>query len=150
MGIHFFFFKIARKILVIKLSGFAETFTFSTPAPVVSVLADMAHYAMSSSIWHNVRTCMTWRHIVQKRSVTLKIVYNKKKIQIFIMNMPFISSHEVRESIFHSWLCHSWNVHFLLHWWNKWHIHSKNLNILYIFFAIYLERITAIYALSRF
>ena len=50
MGIHFFFFKIARKILVIKLSGFAETFTFSTPAPVVSVLADMAHYAMSSSI----------------------------------------------------------------------------------------------------
>ena len=28
-----------------------------------------------------------------KKSVTLKIVYNKKKIQIFGMNMPLISSH---------------------------------------------------------
>ena len=34
------------------------------------------------------------RHTVQK-SVTLKIVYNKKKIQIFVTNMPFISSHEI-------------------------------------------------------
>ena len=39
--------KIARKILVIKLSGFAEVFIFSTPAPVVSVLAYIAHYATS-------------------------------------------------------------------------------------------------------
>ena len=29
-----------------------------------------------------------------KKSVTLKMVYNKKKIQIFGMNMPFISSRE--------------------------------------------------------
>ena len=35
---------------MIKLSNFAEIFTFSTPAPVVSVLTDMAHYATPSSI----------------------------------------------------------------------------------------------------
>ena len=35
---------------MIKLSGFAEIFTFSTPAPMVSVLADIAHYATSSLI----------------------------------------------------------------------------------------------------
>ena len=29
-----------------------------------------------------------------KKSVMLKMVYNKKKIQIFGMNMPFISSRE--------------------------------------------------------
>ena len=37
-----------------------------------------------------------------KKSVTLKIVYNKKKIQIFGMTMPFISSREARKCIFHS------------------------------------------------
>ena len=35
---------------MIKLSGFAEVFTFSTPAPIVSDFADIAHYAMSSLI----------------------------------------------------------------------------------------------------
>ena len=45
--------KIARKILVIKLSGFAEIFTFPTPAPVVSVLTDMAHYHMTSRLGVN-------------------------------------------------------------------------------------------------
>ena len=34
----------------INLSGFAETFTFPTTAPVVSVLADMAYYTTSSLI----------------------------------------------------------------------------------------------------
>ena len=42
-----------------------------------------------------------------QKSVTLQIVYNKKKIQIFGMNMPFISSYEARKCIFHSWLRHS-------------------------------------------
>ena len=37
-----------------------------------------------------------WRHLVQK-IVTLKIVYNKKKIQIFVMNIPFISSREASQ-----------------------------------------------------
>ena len=37
-----------KNILVIKLSGFAEIFTFSTPALMVSVLAVIVHYATSS------------------------------------------------------------------------------------------------------
>ena len=53
-----------------------------------------------------------WRNLVQKKSVTFKIVYNKMKIQIFGMNMPFNSSPKVRKCIFHSWLRHSWNMHF--------------------------------------
>ena len=39
-------------------------------------------------------------------------VYNKKKIQMFVVNMTFISSHEVKKCIFHSCLRHSWNIHF--------------------------------------
>ena len=50
-----------------------------------------------------------------KKSVTLKLVYNKKKIQIFGMNMAFISSSEAKNAYFMSG-----------------EIHSKNLNILYI------------------
>ena len=43
------FSKFDRKEnLVIKLSEFAEIFTFSTSAPMVSVLAVIAHYATSS------------------------------------------------------------------------------------------------------
>ena len=34
-------------------------FTFSTPAPMVSVLSNIAHCATSSLIQRNVRTCMT-------------------------------------------------------------------------------------------
>ena len=34
----------------LKMSGFAEIFTFSSPAPVVSVLVDIAYYAASSLI----------------------------------------------------------------------------------------------------
>ena len=86
--------------MVIKLSGFAEIFTFSTPALMVSVLADIEHYATSLLIWHNVRTCMT--SLTAQKSVTLKIVYDKKKIQIFGMNMPFISSSEVKNAYFMS------------------------------------------------
>ena len=40
MGIHFLRLT-TRIILVIKLSGFAEIFTFSTHSPMVSVLANM-------------------------------------------------------------------------------------------------------------
>ena len=35
-------------------------------------------------------------------SFRLKIVYNKKKIQIFVMNMPFISSSEAKSAYFMS------------------------------------------------
>ena len=42
-------------------------------------------------ISYNVRTCMT--SYGAKKPVKLKIVYKKKKkIQIFVLNMPFISS----------------------------------------------------------
>ena len=54
---------------------------------------------------HNVQMCMM--SFTTQKSVTLKIVYNKKKIQMFGMNMPFISSREARKCIFHSWLRHS-------------------------------------------
>ena len=87
---------------------------------MVSALADNAHYQTSSLIWRNVRPRMM--------SFRLKIVYNKKKIQIFVMNMPFISSREARKYIFATHeICT-----FRFTRWNKWHIHSKNLNILYI------------------
>ena len=64
---------------------------------------------------------------------SIESVYNKKKIQMFVVNMTFISSREVKKCIFHSCLRHSWNIHFF-HFtrWNKSHIHSKHLNILYI------------------
>ena len=39
-------------------------------------------------------------------------VYNKKKIQMFVVNMTFISTLEVKKCIFHSCLRHSWNIHF--------------------------------------
>ena len=49
LDIHFLS-KITRKNLVIKLSGFAEIFIFSTPALMVSVLTVIVHYATSSLI----------------------------------------------------------------------------------------------------
>ena len=76
--------------MVIHLSGFAKIITFSTSAPMVSVLADIARYVTSSFIGRNVRTCVM--SFSAKKSVALKIVYNKKKIQIFETNMAFILS----------------------------------------------------------
>ena len=34
--------------------------------------------------------------------ILLSDIYNKKKIQIFVVNMTFISSHEVKRCIFRS------------------------------------------------
>ena len=92
--------------MVIKFSGFAEIFTFFTPALMVSVLAANVHYATSSLIRRNVRTYMT-SFSVKLLTVTLTFVYNRKKIHFFGMNMPFISSCEARKCIFHSWFRHS-------------------------------------------
>ena len=47
---YLFFFNTSRNILVIKLSEFAEIFTFSTPAPEVLDLAEMAHCETPSLI----------------------------------------------------------------------------------------------------
>ena len=60
-------------------------------------------------------------------------VYNKKKIQMFVVNMTFISSREVKKmyiSFVPSALMKYTFFHFTR--WNKSHIHSKHLNILYI------------------
>ena len=51
-------------------------------------------------------------------------VYNKKKFQMFVVNMTFIS--EVKKVTLMKYTF----FHFTR--WNKCHIHSKHLNILYI------------------
>ena len=61
-------------------------------------------------------------------------VYNKKKIQMFVMNMTFISSREVKKCIFHSCLRHSWNIHFFTSLDEISHIHDKHLNFLFIIY----------------
>ena len=105
----FFFLIQSKGKFWYKISRFDEIFTFYTPAPVVSVLADR-HIMQRSGM----------RSYSAKKSVALKIVYNKKKIQFFGMNVPFISS-EAK------------NTYLMSDFANKWHIHSKNLNILYVF-----------------
>ena len=54
------------------------------------------------------------------------VVYNKKKIQMFLLNMSFISLVKWKICIFHSWLRHSWNIN-IFHFtrWNKSHIQQK-------------------------
>ena len=49
-----------------------------------------------------------------KKSVTLKSVYNKKKIQFFGMNMPFISSSEAKNAYFMSGEEEKLNILYLL------------------------------------
>ena len=61
-------------------------------------------------------------------------VYNKKKIQMFVVNMTFISSREVKK-MYISFVPLALMKYTFFHFtrWNKSHIHSKHLNILYIF-----------------
>ena len=49
-SVFIFLVRSQEKKMVIQLLGFAEIFTFSTPAPVVSILADTAHFATPSLI----------------------------------------------------------------------------------------------------
>ena len=81
-----------------KLSGFAEIFTFSTPAPVVSILADIAHFAMSSLIWRNVWMCM--RSFIAKYLSRLKLNIIEKS-NFWNEYAICISPHEARKSILH-------------------------------------------------
>ena len=53
-----------------------------------------------------------------------KWLYNKKKFQMFVVNMTFISLSEVKKCIFHMKYTF---FHFTQ--WNKSHVHSKHLNI---------------------
>ena len=64
--------------------------------------------------------------------------YNKKKIQMFVMNMTFISSREVKKmyiSFVPSALMKYTFFHFTR--WNNSHIHFKHLNILYLFYYLH-------------
>ena len=92
--------------------------------------ANIERYATSSLKWRNVRTCMT--------SFSAK---NLSRLKVYIIKRKFI---------FLEWICYLFhlvkreNVYFIrgfatheiciFHFtrWNKWHIHSKNLNILYL------------------
>ena len=90
-----------------KLSLSAEIFIFSSPAPIVSA----AHYRTSPLIWRSVRPRKT--SFSAKNTSCLKL-YIIIKIHFFGMNMPFFSSREARKWIFHWWLRHSWNMHFIV------------------------------------
>ena len=50
---------------------------------MVLVLADMAHYAMSSLIWRNVGTCMTSYSAKNLSHLELYLI-KKKKIVMFV------------------------------------------------------------------
>ena len=53
-------------------------------------------------------------HLFYRKSLSIEEmqILHKKKIQMFVVNMTFISSREVKKCIFHSCFRHSWNVHF--------------------------------------
>ena len=110
--------------------GFSEIFTFSTPAPMGFSFAYIECYATSSLKLRNVRTRMT--SFSAKNLSRLKVYIIKRKFNFLIW----------RSHLFH--LVKRENVYFIRGFatheicifrftrWNKWHIHSKNLNILYV------------------
>ena len=72
---------------------------FFLPAPIVSVLEDrhiMQHHQKYDVMCDH--DCVMSQ--VQKILLRFKIIYNKEKNQIFVMNMAFISSHLVIKCIF--------------------------------------------------
>ena len=73
VGIHFLS-KIARKILVIKLSGFAEIFTFPTLALLVSVLAVIVHIYATSSLKSGAVCERVSRHLLHKNLLSLNCI----------------------------------------------------------------------------
>ena len=66
-------------------------------------------------------------------SSSINFKYDKKKIQIFGVNMTVISLTELKKCIYFMTGSSSLMKYTFLHfmWWNKSHIHSKNLNILH-------------------
>ena len=52
---------MARKILVLNFLGFAEIFTFSTPAPMVSGLANIAGFC---NVIINIRYCANMHDVI--------------------------------------------------------------------------------------
>ena len=125
------FSKIAWKILVIKLSKFAEIFTFYS----CSYGFSFGQHCTLSNVIITMTYCANLYDVFKcKKSVTLKIVYNKKKIQNFLSWICNLFHLVKRENVY--FICgfatHEISI-FRFTRWNKWHIHSKNLNILYVF-----------------
>ena len=63
-------------------------------------------------------------------------------IQIFGMNMPFISSSEAKNAYFMSGFSRFTR-------WNKWHIHDKKLNFLFIIYNFKQDRFFALNEVIR-
>ena len=57
-------------------------------------------------------------HVSMHLSV-FRVIHNKKKFHMFVVNIVLISSREVKKSIFYWWFWQSWNIHFHLAWWNN-------------------------------
>ena len=70
--------------------------------------------------WNKLRE---WQHQLQVlnklkiKSETFRVeIRYIENIQMFRVNMTFISSNKVKKCIFHLWLCHSLNIHFFTSW----------------------------------
>ena len=109
--------------MVSKLFEFAKNFRFSSFPP-------------HSSVRLHCMFCVT----SSRSSDGGSFVYNKKKIQMFLLNMSFISLVKWKIYIFHSWLRHSWNIN-IFHFtrWNKIHIQQKIwISSIYLWYGIRL------------
>ena len=82
-------------------------------------------------------------------SCTIFTVYNIEDIQVFGMNMPFISSSEAKNAYFMSGEATN-EIRRMKYTfsrfmrWNKWHIHSKHLNFLLIIYNFKRDRYFAL------
>ena len=96
-----------------ELSRSAEIFTFSTICPMISAL-----------IWRNVRQRMT------SLRIKLYIIKRKFKFLEWICHLFHLMKRE-NEYFMRGFATHEICI-FRFTRWNKWHIHSKHLNILYL------------------
>ena len=85
-----------KEFLAIKLSGFADFFIFLIPVPLVSEMEDTLHNVIIIMTSFAIMFVVMCNHVndivVQNNLLCFKIIFNKKEIQIFVMNMTFIST----------------------------------------------------------
>ena len=132
-------------------------FYFYTPMRVSDVISNVTKQNKTWTSWRQ-GTKLRVRLSLANARFASRIesdVYNKKKIQMFVVNMTFISSREVKKCTFHSCLRHSWNVHFFTSLDEIKVIFTPNIwisSIYFIFFGI-IEPILVVlkieYRLSR-
>ena len=101
----------------------------------------MSYLTSPYKTWTSWRRCPRDKTACQTSPCKCKIcissiesdVYNKKKIQMFVVNMTLISSREVK-NMYISFVPSALMKYTFFHFtrWNKSHIHSKHLNILYL------------------